>query len=198
MHTPAHGGAAGQGAAATVPARLGWTVLCGIGGAAAVTLPCWLQGAQADAGWSMLGLLAGALHAASGHGRRHALACMAALAAGMSADFARVAPYAMLAWCGAASPGLGDLLFLAHLRWFPATSLAMLALAWPAAFTARAWLVALLRGAAMLAAMSLSMQGARTLARLAGVDWSAAAMSGAMLAGMLLFLHAWPAAHGAR
>jgi hypothetical protein len=197
MRTPAGRGAAGQGGAGalrTAP-RLGWIALSGTCGAVAVAAPCWLHGVPAGAGWSMLGLLAGALHGASGHGRLHALACMAALTAGIGIDFARVPPFAMLAWCGT-STSLADMLFLAHLRWFPATSLAMFALAWPAA--PRAWLGASLRFVGMLAAMSLAAQGARILAGLAGVDWSAGAMTGAMLAGMLLFLHAWPPVHAAR
>jgi len=199
MRTPVPGDVAGRGGAgaARAPPRLGWIVLSGICGGVAVAAPCWLHGVPAGAGWSILGLLAGMLHGASGHGRLHALVCMAALAAGIGIDFARVPPFAMLAWCGAASASLADMLFVEHLRWFPATSLAMLALAWPAAPTPHAWLGAALRFAGMLAAMSLAVQGTRALAGLAGVDWSAGAMTGAMLAGMLLFLRACPSAHAA-
>ncbi|RYE99755.1 MAG: hypothetical protein EOO78_13485, partial [Oxalobacteraceae bacterium] len=193
MRVPAHGVVGPGGAGAVQAARLGWSILAGICGGLAVAAPCWLHGVPAGAGWSVLGLLTGALYGASGHRHLHALACMAALAFGMSIDFARVPPFALLAWCGAAS-GLADMLFLAHLRWFPVTTLAMLALMWPGAATPRACLGAALRFAGMLAAMSLAAQGVRALAPLAGMAWSAGAMTGAMLAGMLLFLHAWPSA----
>jgi hypothetical protein len=174
--------------------RVGWIAAFGLLGYAAAALPCWLHGIAAAGPWSALGALAAAaVQAAAGPGARcrrgEMLACMAALSAGLSVDFMLVPPALVMAVCGTGG-GLAELLFGAHLRWFPATSLAMLALlvARHGAVSPRGLLRAGIEFGAMLALMSLTMHAFKAMAT-AGSPWSASGMASAMVVGMsLLFL----------
>jgi hypothetical protein len=173
--------------------RVGWVAAFGLLGYAAAALPCWLHGIAAAGPWSALGTLAAAaVEAAAGAGARcrrgEMLACMAALSAGLSVDFMLVPPALVMAVCGSGG-GLAELLFGAHFRWFPATSLAMLAL-----LVARHGAVprGLLRVGiefgGMLALMSLTMHAFKAMAT-AGSPWSASGMASAMVVGMsMLYL----------
>lgn len=133
------------------------------------------------------------------------LRCMAAIGLGTTLDFMVVPPQAILDMCstrGAAGlwSGIADALF-AHLKWFPLTVLAMLALVaaqhihgWRAEPTSRA--VATLRAtcrtaldfSAMLATMAVSMMALRSLALALGLPWTANALVSTMLLSMLAFL----------
>jgi hypothetical protein len=133
------------------------------------------------------------VEAAAGPGARcrrgEMLACMAALSAGLSVDFMLVPPALVMAVCGTGG-GLAELLFGAHLRWFPATSLAMLALlvARHGGVGPRGLLRAGIEFGAMLALMSLTMYAFKAMAT-AGSPWSASGMASAMVVGMsMLYL----------
>jgi hypothetical protein len=185
--------------AATAPgkASLGWIILFATLGYLAAAVPCWTQGVPGAGGWSWASALAGAATAVAAqrrgarHGRLFHLACIGAACAAISLDFFLVSPLAIVALCGSGSDDVANVLFTAHLRWFPATSLAMLALAWcrhlrPAPRRPRAWLYAGISFAGMLVVMSLTVRGFRMLASAAGWGWSPNGMTGAMVVGMAL------------
>jgi hypothetical protein len=120
---------------------------------------------------------------------RRQLACIAAVGAAVSLDFAIASPLAILARCGGAFDPVG-----AHLRLFPVTSLAMLALACchDVPRSVHGWLRVLGAFALMLAAMSLTVRGFEVLAPIAGWSWSPNGMTSAMVVGMALFACAPP------
>jgi hypothetical protein len=180
---------------APVQARLGWIAVFAALGFLAAATPCWLHGFPGAGSWSWLGALAAAGAGAAAHrpdanhGRVYHLGCIAAVGAAISLDFVFAPPLAILASCGARSD-----LFTAHLRWFPTTSLAMLALACchHAPRTARSWMNAVFGFMLMLATMSLMVRGFEILAPVAGWSWGPNGMTGAMVAGMALFSRAMP------
>jgi hypothetical protein len=189
----------------TAPGRasLGWIAVFATFGYLAAALPCWMQGLPGAGGWSWAAALAGAGAALAAqqrgacHGRLFHLACIAAACAALSLDFLLVSPLAIVAMCGSGADDVAGVLFTSHLRWFPATSLAMLALAWCRHLRAaprqpRAWLYAAASFAGMLVAMSLTVRGFRMLATAAGWEWGPNGMTGAMVAGMALLACAPP------
>jgi hypothetical protein len=177
--------------------RLGWIAVFATLGYLAAAVPCWMQGMPGAGIWSWAGALAGVVtaiavqHRPACHGRLFHLACIVAVCAAISVDFALVSPLAIVALCGSGSDNAAGILFTTHLRWFPATSLAMLAMACCRHLSAvprapRAWLCAGISFAGMLVVMSLTVRGFRMLASAAGWDWSPNSMTGAMVVGMAL------------
>jgi hypothetical protein len=140
------------------------------------------------------------------------LPCLAAILAGVSLDFLRVSPQALLDLCSAriATSSFGWYALSEHGRWFPATTLAMFAaIAWP---RLRAWrmrdavavgaatlaIVIVSEFAAMAIAMSAAMASTRAFAMQVRVSWEAAALVCAMLVGMGAFFLARRAIRVAR
>ncbi|MEO5558743.1 MAG: hypothetical protein ABIO49_03220 [Dokdonella sp.] len=174
-----------------------------------VTLPVVGNPMQGSGTWTGCGVLIcvgiellGAAGAIGCCVRRDMLPCAAAISVGITLDFLRVPPQALLDLCstrGATSDGwldtIGD-----HWRWFPLTMLAMvIAIVLPhlcrlsskrARFAGR--VVAGLGGIAvdlviMAVVMTACMSAMRNLAAMAGVSWVAGGVVCAMLVGMLAF-----------
>lgn len=183
-------------------------LLFGLLGYAAGDLPVMLHGAPTFWIWSCLGALVGAAAEslatawpAARCTRAPMAACMAAVSAGAAFDFMIVPPEAMVSLCSnALSRGMSSDLLMAHLRWFPATALAMLVLlAVPrlsvlkTVSTSRSRALLLmpvliaLEFCAMLVLMTLGMDALKVLAQIAGLPWTANGMVAAMMASMWVF-----------
>ncbi len=191
------------------PGLAGRVLLFALLGFAAGDLPVLVHGAQTSWVWSCCSAIAcGAARYAAAAWRLHRcvrgtmLFCIVVTSAGAALDFSRVPPEAILYLCGAGqSAGFGWDQLLGHLRWFPVTMMAMLALivfrrggvphGARRGRTGAALLTALriaLEFGAMSVLMALGMSAMEKLALGLGVPWVANGMVCAMLTGMLAFL----------
>lgn len=156
----------------------------------------WLWGALA----AVVGVAAAPMQGRRSPGGGAWWPCAIAASAGFTVDFVALPPPVMLSLCRSGSEiDFRWAAVEAHVRWFPATSIAMLlvitvtelrarakaALKRPEVVCLRALPGIALDFAVMLAAMSMSVEAFRAIAGNTNLPWTADGMCVAMLAGML-------------
>lgn len=165
-------------------------LVCAGAAMATVVLPDCLHGTLTVGPWALLAAIGSGL-ATKSCSRQEILRCLVGVMIGLTFDFLLVPPIMLLSLCGSGA-GFGMPSLLAHLLWFPLTSLAMLVVllhetGLPSWRTLPKTSVTF---AAMLILMSLTMAGLRILAEMLDWPWTAQGMACAMTLSMIGFMAA--------